>query len=544
MKVCVIQPPYSYDGKDAERNFNYKLSKLDECDANCDIIVLPEYSDVPYAEEDKVKTFEVHEKYFSTLMDKCRETSIRCSAAVFVNAFDRVDGRYRNTTFVYNREGEIVGRYYKRHIPPGEREIDVAYDYTLERDDVYTVTVDGVKYAFLTCYDFYFYEYFPRIARENADVIIGCSLQRSDTHQALEIICRFLAYQTNAYVIRSSVSFAEDSAICGSSMIVSPDGTVLANMKANFGCAYAEIDPHKKYYKPAGFGRAPSAHWQYIEEGRTPWQYRQCGSAICPDDSEMTYPRVCAHRGFSTAAPENSLPAYGAAVGLGADEIEFDIWATKDGELVSSHDPTLERVSDGHGNIWDYTLDELKKLDFGAKSGEVFSGLKIVLFEDILKRFACHTIMNIHVKTWDAEFENDYMEKIVALIRRYECEKYVYFMTTSDRMLKKVGEYAPDIHRCVGHDDRRPYEIVNRAIALGAEKVQLFRPYFNREMVELAHEHGIICNVFFSDDNERTKEYISMGIDTILTNDFNRTDNYLRTINEAYRLRREGRRQR
>jgi hypothetical protein len=52
------------------------------------------------------------------------------------------------------------------------------------------------------------------------DIIIGCSLQRSDTLDALEIMCRFLAYNTNAYVVRSSVSFAEDSDVCGASMIV------------------------------------------------------------------------------------------------------------------------------------------------------------------------------------------------------------------------------------------------------------------------------------------------------------------------------------
>lgn len=542
LRICVIQPPYGFEETEADRYFQYKMDRLDACDENIDLIVLPEYSDVPYSEDDMARAFALHDRYYGRLMEKCRETAVRCGAAVFVNAFDRVDGQYRNTTFAYAKNGELAGKYYKRHIPPGERDIRVAYDYTLQRDDVYTLMLDGVKYAFLTCYDFYFYEYFPRIARENVDVIIGCSLQRSDTHEALEICCRFLAYQTNAYVIRSSVSFAEDSPVCGSSMVVAPDGKVLVNQRARFGSAVAEIDPHQKYYKPAGFGRPKAAHWQYMEEGRTPWNYRQCGSAICLSDSEMPYPRVCAHRGFNTVAPENSLPAYGAAVALGSDEIEFDLWATKDGELVSSHDPGLERVSDGKGCIWDYTLDELKKLDFGVKSGEAFTGLQIVRFEEILQRFACHTIMNIHVKIWDAEWETDYLEKIVSLIRRYECEKYVYFMSSSDRMLRKAGDYAPDIRRCVGYDNSGLYErIVERAIALGAEKVQLFRPYFDRETVQLAHQNGIRCNVFWSDDEESTKEYIQMGIDTILTNDFNRTDCLLRKICEDYRCRKEGR---
>jgi len=92
----------------------------------------------------------------------------------------------------------------------------------------------------------------------------------------------------------------------------------------------------------------------------------------------MPYPRVCAHRGFSKIAPENSMPAFGAAVAMGAEEIEFDLWYTKDGELVSIHDATLDRVSDGTGFVYEYTLEELKKLDFGIKHGERFKGMRIL----------------------------------------------------------------------------------------------------------------------------------------------------------------------
>jgi glycerophosphoryl diester phosphodiesterase len=65
-------------------------------------------------------------------------------------------------------------------------------------------------------------------------------------------------------------------------------------------------------------------------------------------------------------------------------------------------------------------------------------------------------------------------------------------------------------------------EIVDRAIALGAKKVQLFKPYFTQEMIDKAHAHGIRCNVFWSDDVKEAKEYLAMGIDTILTNDYGR----------------------
>ena len=53
------------------------------------------------------------------------------------------------------------------------------------------------------------------------------------------------------------------------------------------------------------------------------------------------------------------------------------------------------------------------------------------------------------------------------------------------------------------------------------KKVQLFKPYFNQAAIDKAHAHGILCNVFWSDDPEETKQYLEMGIDTILTNDYN-----------------------
>jgi len=74
---------------------------------------------------------------------------------------------------------------------------------------------------------------------------------------------------------------------------------------------------------------------------------------------------------------------------------------------------------------------------------------------------------------------------------------------------------------CVGHLSKRPWEIVDRAIEFGCEKVQLFKPYFNQEMIDKAHKHGIKCNVFWSDDEDETKKFLEMGIDTILTNDYN-----------------------
>lgn len=523
MKACVIQPPYSMDTAYSDEYFEFKLQILEKCDASMDIIVLPEYSDVPCATSTKEETFFYHKKYIGVLLEKCIETAKRCNALVFVNALYEIGGNYRNTTYAYNQKGELVGQYFKKHLPPLEQEVlELDSEYTFEFSEPYILEIDGLRYGFLTCYDFYFYEAFSNIAKQNVDIIIGCSLQRSDSHDAIELMCRFLAYNTNAYVIRSSVSFSETSDICGASMIVSPYGKVLANMKGKFGMTTAEFDPRDKFYKPAGFGNANAAHYEYIEYGRKPWQYRPAGSAIIKNEKTLKFPRVCAHRGFSVIAPENSMPAYGAAIALGAEEIELDLWPTVDGEIVSCHDRNLDRVSTGTGLITDKTLNELMEYDFGVKFGEKFKGLRILKFEDILRKFAGQVIMNIHVKpmSFTEPYPEEIMHKIVALIRKYNCEKYVYFMLETDMQIQQFKKYAPDIPVCVGHLREKPWAIVERAIEFGCEKVQLFKPYFNQEMVDKAHEHGIKCNVFWSDDPEETKKFLAMGIDTILTNDY------------------------
>ncbi len=524
MKACIIQPPYSRDTSYSDKHFEYKLQMLDKCDDSIDIIVLPEYSDVPCATSTKEETFFYHKKYINILLDKCIETAKRCNAIVFVNALYEINDNYRNTTYVYNQKGELVGKYFKKHLPPLElNTLELDSDYTFEFSQPYVIEIDGLKYGFLTCYDFYFYEAFANIARQNVDIIIGCSLQRSDSHDAIETMCRFLAYNTNSYVIRSSVSFDENSDICGASMVVSPYGKVLKNMKGKFGMETVEFDPKDKYYKPAGFGNPDAAHYEYIEFGRKPWQYRPAGSAIIKNDATLGYPRVCAHRGFNTIAPENSMPAFGAAIALGAEEIEFDLWPTTDGEIVSCHDRSLERVSTGTGLVTDHTLSELEQLDFGSKFGKNFGGLSVVKFEDILQKFSCHVIMNVHIKplSYTEPYPEEAMKKIISLIRKYDCEKHVYLMLETDIQIKQFKKYAPEIAVCVGHLEDRPWEIVNRAIELGCEKVQLFKPYYNQEMIDKAHANGIICNVFWSDDPKETKELLGMGIDTILTNDYN-----------------------
>ena len=522
IKACVMQPPYALDVADIEKSMQWEFDALKKCDPSLDLIVLPEASDRQARVGSREQAVAAAKKYNAPLLAACAETAKRCQATVFVNALDFTPTGERNTTFAFDKTGACVGKYDKEHLTAGEwKKFGFDESYMWKWSEPKILEIDGVRYAFLTCYDFYFYENFANIARLKPDVIIGCSHQRSDPHPILEMIGKFLAYNTGAYLVRASVSMGLDSPVGGGSMVVAPSGEMLGNMFSRVGTLTVEFDPHAKYLKPMGYGNPPGLHSTYIEVGRRPWKYRPAGSAIIPgyrDAAKALPKRLCAHRGFSTVAPENSLPAFGSAVALGANEIEFDLWWTKDGEIVSIHDATLDRVSNGTGKVFDHTYEELQKLDFGSKTGQHFAGLKILRFEEILAKLSCHTIMNIHMKDVGKEWDEAHVKKVLRLIDAYDARAHVYFMSSCGPLQDQLARLAPDIPRCMGYAPGK--DIVDEAIKHKCQMVQLFKPYFDQSTVDRAHAAGMRVNVFWADDPAEAKKFLDMGIDTILTNDY------------------------
>ena len=525
MKAALIQPLYGKDTAQAETAFRAMLSLLDEVDASADVIVLPEYSNLPVPEKQSEEILEIAGRYQDAICRKAAETASRCHAIVFANLLAEENGRFRNTTYAFDRNGAPAGSYLKAHPASSEeriaRETGGKFDvsYSMKPAPVTILTIDNIRFAFLTCYDFYMHERFPVIAKEKPDVLIGCSLQRTDPNPTIELMSRSASYETNAYLLRSSYSLGADSATGGSSMAVSPDGRVMLDMKNEVGIGYVEFDPSLKYEKPAGFGGAGKPHPEYESVGRRPWLYLPGGPMTVPGDRDYPYPRVSAHRGIHDHAPENSLPAYGAAVSLGADEIEFDVRATKDGVLVSIHDSKLERVSNGAGRISDYTYEELKKLDFGTN--ETYRGLKILTFEEILRKYTGQVIMNIHVKLWDKGDDRAYLDDVIGLIRKYHASEHGYIMSINTSALKRIRLAAPEIALCQGHTSPNPHRMVDEAIENGFEKIQFFAPYFYDPYdLKKAKEHDVRVNYCDTSVPSRAVELVKAGVDTIMTNNY------------------------
>jgi glycerophosphoryl diester phosphodiesterase len=94
--------------------------------------------------------------------------------------------------------------------------------------------------------------------------------------------------------------------------------------------------------------------------------------------------RICAHRGLSQACPENTLPAFAAAIAVGPHEIEFDVRTTRDGVLVVCHDATVDRTTDGTGKVADLSWHEIRHLDAGIHVGAAWRSIRMPRLEEVL----------------------------------------------------------------------------------------------------------------------------------------------------------------
>ncbi len=228
---------------------------------------------------------------------------------------------------------------------------------------------------------------------------------------------------------------------------------------------------------------------------------------------------VWAHRGASgwdrQYAPENTMPAFIKAVEMGADGIEFDVQLTKDGEIVICHDERIDRTSRGHGFIKDFTLAELKKIDFGKPHVE-YGFVEIPTLEEVLNYTKPLAIkLNIELKTGNIYYDK-LEEKMVELVRAFDMADRVIYSSFNHYSLEKLHRYAPDaqIGLLMGDDYVRVPEEVNR---LGAIAVHPPVRIITREYVERCHEHNIKVNTWVVDNPLVMDDVIKMGVDAFIT---------------------------
>ncbi len=121
---------------------------------------------------------------------------------------------------------------------------------------------------------------------------------------------------------------------------------------------------------------------------------------------------VVGHRGlggdFGYLAPENSLSAIRGAIALGLDGVEVDVRLTSDGHLVIMHDSTVDRTTDGTGEVSEMTLDELRALHLKVHHGDMapigdFSCETVPLLSEVVELARGRLFLDLDVKTSRAD---------------------------------------------------------------------------------------------------------------------------------------------
>lgn len=235
--------------------------------------------------------------------------------------------------------------------------------------------------------------------------------------------------------------------------------------------------------------------------------------------------QITAHRGFSKVAPENTLPAFEAAIECGADYIELDIQLTADDQLVVIHDDKVDRTTNGKGNVSKYTYDQLTELSAGSwfsKSGE-FDDVRIPLFRDVLELVGNDVMLNIEIKRSGDPKKT--AEKAVELIEEYGIVKSCYVTSFSYTALKKVKQLNPKIKTAF---------IANLATATSyaqlpyIDAVSMNYIFVNQSVVNSAHHHGKRIFVWTVDRQSEVKKMMALGVDNIITD---RPDKALEVVN-------------
>ena len=228
---------------------------------------------------------------------------------------------------------------------------------------------------------------------------------------------------------------------------------------------------------------------------------------------------VVAHRGFSGAAPENTLIAFAKAIEVGSDMIELDVHLSRDGEIVVIHDETLERTTNGKGRVVDHTLQELKKLDAGSSFGPQFAGERIPTLKEVLDLAKGRVPVNIEIKnpTHGKYPIAELTEKVLREVNQAGMMDRVIFSSFNPAALEWIGRKEPRawgaflFHRSWNFlrdiPGSQEYAVLN-----------LRNIHLTREKVAEIKKAGKRINVYTVNTDEEMEQFGRWGADGIITN--------------------------
>lgn len=222
----------------------------------------------------------------------------------------------------------------------------------------------------------------------------------------------------------------------------------------------------------------------------------------------LSHPWITAHRGASTSAPENTLPALQAAIDAQADFVEIDVRETADGIPVLCHDSLLKRTSGESGSLQDYTYAELSVFDFGGWFSDSYKNVPIPTLEQALETCKGHIRMNIELKSGET-----LTETVLELLELHDMENQVVLSSTKLPYLKEAKEKKPEIPAGYIASSPCPWLLEEEII----DFFSVSSAWVTEDFVTQAHRLGKEVHIWTVDTSEALLAADALGVDNVIT---------------------------
>jgi glycerophosphoryl diester phosphodiesterase len=229
-------------------------------------------------------------------------------------------------------------------------------------------------------------------------------------------------------------------------------------------------------------------------------------------------PQIFAHRGARRAAPENTLPAFAAALEMGADGIELDVHRTADGRLVVIHDFFVDKTTDGHGEVARMTYDEIARLDAGSHFAPAFAGTPVPTLAQVLELVGSRCRINIEVKSMHP-YGDDASDAVASVIRHANLYDQVIVSSFNPITLVKLRHLDPRIALGMLYDNEMPAFF--RSIWAGPPiRPEAQHPHYrlvDADYMTWARSLGAQVNTWTVNEPAEAQRLARLGVTTLIT---------------------------
>lgn len=207
--------------------------------------------------------------------------------------------------------------------------------------------------------------------------------------------------------------------------------------------------------------------------------------------------RVFSHRGGRMEFDENTMSAFQASYDAGYRGFEVDIRLTKDGEMVITHDHTLERTTNGSGIVEEKTADELRALLTKKGSKLTFLPELLEWLKDKEGLYVEFEMKTKPVNLYPEERLHAYCDQLYAMVMADKPADAEYVFTSSDyRGLRYLQQKYPGVDLLMITSKPLNEWTIRMAKALGINRIGAKMPGTTREAVKKAHKEGLTVSLW------------------------------------------------